>query len=106
MYSTVGSQFFSQPHKPFVLSLQIMAVNAGITFCQPRWIAGEVTLQHRNTVTVGIEIVCPVTQFAGRIQLLAKGIILLGNYFKTATGCSINIFSLGTAIALRIFSNW
>ncbi|OUH15086.1 hypothetical protein AZ017_005063, partial [Klebsiella pneumoniae] len=26
-----------------------MAVNPGITFCQSGWIAGEVTLQHRNT---------------------------------------------------------
>ncbi len=25
---------FSQFHKPFVLSLQVMAVNPGITFCQ------------------------------------------------------------------------
>ena len=53
MYSAVGSQFFSQLHKAFVLSLQVMAVNPGITFCEPGWIAGEVTLQHRNTVIVG-----------------------------------------------------
>ncbi|MDW2448788.1 hypothetical protein, partial [Escherichia coli] len=45
MYSAVGSQFFSQLHKAFVLSLQVMAVNPGITFCEPGWIAGEVTLQ-------------------------------------------------------------
>ncbi|ENE37177.1 hypothetical protein ECP030229310_4868, partial [Escherichia coli P0302293.10] len=39
MYSAVGSQFFSQLHKAFVLSLQVMAVNPGITFCEPGWIA-------------------------------------------------------------------
>lgn len=105
MYSAVGSQFFSQLHKAFVLSLQVMAVNPGITFCEPGWIAGEVTLQHRNTVIVGIEIVFPVSQLTGRIQLLAKSIIPPAEDFKTGTGGSINVFSLGTAIALRIFSN-
>lgn len=75
-----------------MLSLQEMAVNPGITFCEPGWIAGEVTLQHRNTVIVGIEIVFPVSQLTGRIQLLAKSIIPPAEDFKTGTGGSINVF--------------
>lgn len=49
-----------------------MAVNPGITFCQSGWIAGEVTLQHRNTVIVGIEIIFPASQLTGRIQFLGE----------------------------------
>ena len=78
MYSAVGSQFFSQLHKAFVLSLQVMAVNPGITFCEPGWIASEVTLQYRNTVIVGIEIIFPVSQLTGRIQLPAKLLVFNG----------------------------
>ena len=83
MYSAVGSQFFSQLHKAFVLSLQLMAVNPGITFCEPGWIAGEVTLQHRNTVIVGIEIIFPVSQLTGRIQLPAKLLVFTEQNAKT-----------------------
>jgi hypothetical protein len=45
-----------------------MAVNPEHHVLSVGWIAGEVTLQHRNTVIVGIEIIFPVSQLTGRIQ--------------------------------------
>lgn len=83
MYSAVSRQFFSQLHKPFVLSLQVLTVNPGVTFCQSGWIASEVTLQHRNTVIVGIEIVFPVSQLTGHIQLPAKLLVFTEQNAKT-----------------------
>ncbi len=80
-----------------------MAVNPGITFCQSGWIAGEVTLQHRNTVIVGIEIIFPVSQLTGRIQFWRNCSYLRAECQDLILLQHKDYFLLGAEIALRIF---
>ncbi len=81
-----------------------MAVNPGITFCQSGWIAGEVTLQHRNTVIVGIEIIFPVSQLTGRIQFLGETARIYGAECQDLILLQHKDYFLpGAEIALRIF---
>ncbi len=64
-----------------------MHVNPGITFCQSGWIAGEVTLQHRNTVIVGIEIIFQFPSSPAASSSSAKLLVFTEQNAKTSNSC-------------------
>lgn len=60
-----------------MLGFQVVIIDAGIALGQPAPVAGKIAAQYFDGVAVGGQVIRPVGELTGRVQLLLKFAVLL-----------------------------